>query len=91
MSGQPIDDNEVRRKFQQLGDVKEVRPAGEREEYGFPQPCDICLILYTVSVMLNFTTRGCVPQSILISMFLPSSRPVKKLTTGYAIKASRTV
>ncbi|TFY55623.1 hypothetical protein EVJ58_g8129 [Rhodofomes roseus] len=26
-SGQPIDDNEVRRKFQQFGDVKSVRPA----------------------------------------------------------------
>ncbi|PBK76591.1 RNA-binding domain-containing protein [Armillaria solidipes] len=29
-SGQPIDDNEVRRKFQQFGDVKSVRPVGER-------------------------------------------------------------
>jgi len=27
MSGQPIDDNEVRRKFQQFGDVKSVTPA----------------------------------------------------------------
>ena len=32
-SGQPIDDNEVRRKFQQFGDVKSVRPVGERPEY----------------------------------------------------------
>ena len=29
VSGQPIDDNEVRRKFQQFGDVKSVTP-GER-------------------------------------------------------------
>lgn len=30
-SGQPIDDNEVRRKFQQFGDVKSVTP-GERND-----------------------------------------------------------
>ncbi|KAG7099852.1 hypothetical protein E1B28_001659 [Marasmius oreades] len=29
-SGQMIDDNEVRRKFQQFGDVKSVQPVGER-------------------------------------------------------------
>ncbi|KAF8910020.1 hypothetical protein CPB84DRAFT_1764381 [Gymnopilus junonius] len=29
-SGQPIDDNEVRRKFQQFGDVKSVTPVGDR-------------------------------------------------------------
>ncbi|KAF8915091.1 hypothetical protein CPB85DRAFT_1218204 [Mucidula mucida] len=29
-SGQAIDDNEVRRKFQQFGDVKSVRPVGNR-------------------------------------------------------------
>jgi hypothetical protein len=31
-SNQTIDDGEVRRKFQQFGDVKSVRPAGERHE-----------------------------------------------------------
>lgn len=31
-SGQPIDDGEVRRKFQQFGDVKSVRPVGERPD-----------------------------------------------------------
>lgn len=31
-SNQMIDDGEVRRKFQQFGDVKSVRPAGERHE-----------------------------------------------------------
>jgi hypothetical protein len=31
-SGQSIDDNEVRRKFQQFGDVKSVNPVGERTE-----------------------------------------------------------
>lgn len=36
VSNQPIDDNEVRRKFQQFGDVKAVRAAGEREEYVSP-------------------------------------------------------
>lgn len=30
-SGQPIDDNEARRKFQQFGDVKTVTP-GERSD-----------------------------------------------------------
>ena len=29
-TGQPIDENEVRRMFQQFGDVKSVRPVGER-------------------------------------------------------------
>ncbi|KAF9486353.1 hypothetical protein BDN70DRAFT_902508 [Pholiota conissans] len=29
-SGQAIDDNEVRRKFQQFGDVKSVKPVGDR-------------------------------------------------------------
>ncbi|TCD65469.1 hypothetical protein EIP91_002587 [Steccherinum ochraceum] len=31
-TGQDIDDNEVRRKFQQFGDVKSVRPANERPD-----------------------------------------------------------
>ncbi|KAG6901867.1 hypothetical protein C0995_007093 [Termitomyces sp. Mi166 len=31
-SGAPLDDNEVRRKFQQFGDVKSVKPVGERSE-----------------------------------------------------------
>ncbi len=31
-SNQVIDDGEVRRKFQQFGDVKSVRSAGERHE-----------------------------------------------------------
>ncbi|KAI0068000.1 hypothetical protein BV25DRAFT_1793149 [Artomyces pyxidatus] len=31
-SGQPIDDSEVRRKFQQFGDVKGVRSAGDRHD-----------------------------------------------------------
>lgn len=31
-SGQPIDDNEVRRKFQQFGDVRSVRAVGDRLE-----------------------------------------------------------
>jgi hypothetical protein len=31
-SNQTIDDGEVRRKFQQFGDVKSVRSAGERHE-----------------------------------------------------------
>jgi len=31
-SGQSIDDNEVRRKFQQFGDVKSVNPVGDRTE-----------------------------------------------------------
>ncbi|KAF9055909.1 hypothetical protein BJ165DRAFT_457336 [Panaeolus papilionaceus] len=29
-SGQPIDDNEVRRKFQQFGDVKSIKPVADR-------------------------------------------------------------
>jgi hypothetical protein len=32
-SNQVIDDGEVRRKFQQFGDVKSVRPAAERHEF----------------------------------------------------------
>ncbi|KAJ6623085.1 hypothetical protein B0H10DRAFT_2011098 [Mycena sp. CBHHK59/15] len=31
-SGQPIDDNEVRHKFQQFGDVKAVKPVGDRPD-----------------------------------------------------------
>lgn len=33
VSGQPIDDTEVRRKFQQFGDVKTVKHLGDRPEY----------------------------------------------------------
>lgn len=34
MSGQPIDDNEVRRKFQQFGDIKTIRPVdNHHQEY----------------------------------------------------------
>ena len=32
VSGQPIDDTEVRRKFQQFGDVKSVKHVGDRPE-----------------------------------------------------------
>ncbi|KAF7794345.1 hypothetical protein EIP86_005479 [Pleurotus ostreatoroseus] len=32
VSGQPIDDNEVRRKFQQFGDVREIRMVNERPD-----------------------------------------------------------
>ncbi|KAG6842403.1 hypothetical protein C0991_007533 [Blastosporella zonata] len=32
-SGAPLDDNEVRRKFQQFGDVKTVTPVGDRSEH----------------------------------------------------------
>ncbi|KIK70477.1 hypothetical protein GYMLUDRAFT_275543 [Collybiopsis luxurians FD-317 M1] len=44
-SGQPIDDNEVRRKFQQFGDVKSVQPVGDRidsryVEYYDTRACD---------------------------------------------------
>lgn len=31
-SNQAIDDDEVRRKFQQFGEVKSVRPVGDRPE-----------------------------------------------------------
>ncbi|KAI0660559.1 hypothetical protein C8Q70DRAFT_59571 [Cubamyces menziesii] len=34
-TNQPIDDEEVRRKFQQFGDVKSVRPAGDRPDQRF--------------------------------------------------------
>ncbi|CCM06265.1 uncharacterized protein FIBRA_08515 [Fibroporia radiculosa] len=34
-TGQAIDDNEVRRKFQQFGDVKSVSPAGDRTDQRF--------------------------------------------------------
>lgn len=36
-SGQPIDDNEVRRKFQAFGDIKSVRLVNDRVE---------CVIVY---------------------------------------------
>ncbi|KAE9409250.1 RNA-binding domain-containing protein [Gymnopus androsaceus JB14] len=44
-SGQPIDDNEVRRKFQQFGDVKSIQPVGDRMdsryvEYYDTRACD---------------------------------------------------
>ncbi|EGO31131.1 hypothetical protein SERLADRAFT_444710, partial [Serpula lacrymans var. lacrymans S7.9] len=40
-SGQPIDDNEVRRKFQQFGDVKSVRPIGDRGDQRYVEFYDI--------------------------------------------------
>ena len=33
LSGQPIDDNELRRRFQQFGDVKSIAPMDNRPEY----------------------------------------------------------
>ncbi|KAF7970868.1 hypothetical protein HWV62_22684 [Athelia sp. TMB] len=35
LSGQPIDDNELRRRFQQFGDVKSIVPMDNRPEYVF--------------------------------------------------------
>ncbi|EIM88137.1 uncharacterized protein STEHIDRAFT_130101 [Stereum hirsutum FP-91666 SS1] len=40
-SGQPIDEGEVRRKFQQFGDVKSVRPAGDRPDQCYVEFFDI--------------------------------------------------
>ncbi|KAA1471415.1 hypothetical protein DENSPDRAFT_837405 [Dentipellis sp. KUC8613] len=40
VSGQGIDDNEVRRKFQQFGDVKSVRPTGERMDQRYVEYYD---------------------------------------------------
>lgn len=40
-SGQPIDEGEVRRKFQQFGDVKSVRPAGDRQDQCYVEFFDI--------------------------------------------------
>ncbi|KAG2756300.1 hypothetical protein P692DRAFT_201836289 [Suillus brevipes Sb2] len=39
-SVQTIDDNEVRRKFQQFGDVKSVMPVGDRAEYACDEAFD---------------------------------------------------
>lgn len=33
LSGMPVDDNEVRRKFQQFGDVKSIQSVGDRVEW----------------------------------------------------------
>ncbi|ETW86795.1 hypothetical protein HETIRDRAFT_456674 [Heterobasidion irregulare TC 32-1] len=41
ISGQPIDDNEVRRKFQQFGDVKSVRPIGDRMDQRYVEFYDV--------------------------------------------------
>ncbi|KAG5341699.1 hypothetical protein C0989_007926 [Termitomyces sp. Mn162] len=40
-SGAPLDDNEVRRKFQQFGDVKNVKPAGDRSDSRYVEFYDI--------------------------------------------------
>lgn len=37
-SGQPIDDNEVHRRFQQFGDVKSVKPGDNMHEL-VDKPC----------------------------------------------------
>ncbi|KAJ7687420.1 hypothetical protein B0H17DRAFT_1070163 [Mycena rosella] len=40
-SGQPIDDNEVRHKFQQFGDVKAVKPVGDRPDSRYVEFYDV--------------------------------------------------
>ncbi|KAF8504288.1 hypothetical protein BU17DRAFT_58208 [Hysterangium stoloniferum] len=40
-SGQPIDDTEVRRKFQQFGDVKSVKHVGDRPDQRYVEMYDI--------------------------------------------------
>lgn len=40
-SGQPIDDTEVRRKFQAFGDIKSVRPANDRVDSRYVEFYDI--------------------------------------------------
>ncbi|EKM83987.1 hypothetical protein AGABI1DRAFT_96937 [Agaricus bisporus var. burnettii JB137-S8] len=40
-SGQPIDDNEVRRKFQSFGDIKSVRPVNDRIDSRYVEFYDI--------------------------------------------------
>ncbi|KAG6911367.1 hypothetical protein DXG01_001038 [Tephrocybe rancida] len=40
-SGAPLDDNEVRRKFQQFGDVKTVKPVGDRSDSRYVEFYDI--------------------------------------------------
>ncbi|KAF8578612.1 hypothetical protein K439DRAFT_1654783 [Ramaria rubella] len=41
ISGQPIDDTEVRRKFQQFGDVKSVKHVGDRPDQRYVELYDI--------------------------------------------------
>ncbi|GJJ13433.1 hypothetical protein Clacol_007687 [Clathrus columnatus] len=41
ISGQPIDDTEVRRKFQQFGDVKTVKHVGDRPDQRYVEMYDI--------------------------------------------------
>jgi hypothetical protein len=60
-SNQIIDDGEVRRKFQQFGDVKSVRPAGERHELVkslFKAKSENSLRPSPVNVTLSSTTPG---------------------------------
>ena len=54
-----IDDNEVRRKFQQFGDVKSVMPIGDRAEYdAFPFLLPWLFMFISVSDMSNIMTCG---------------------------------
>lgn len=61
-SNQAIDDGEVRRKFQQFGDVKSVRPVGDRHESVVSllqvKMTDTHITASLVNVTLSFMTQG---------------------------------
>lgn len=66
-SGQPIDDNEVRRKFQQFGDVKSVTSVGDLTECVSISPYTSLILSHNilVLVMSNSMIPGCVALLIL--------------------------
>ena len=72
-SGQSIDDNEVRRKFQQFGDVKSVQPVGDRTELSVSR----VLVQSCVLTSLKFSIRGILrhksPQRLFSSFLLCDS------------------
>lgn len=77
-SGQHIDDNEVRRKFQQFGDVKSVTPVGDHiAEYVISpgsfvfQNKALIIFMFAAHDMLNFMTHEYVFEKLYT---LPSTQ-----------------
>lgn len=62
-SGQPIDEGEVRRKFQQFGDVKSVRPADRPDqcyvEFFDIRVCTKRLVIILLRAELCFESPVC--------------------------------
>ena len=70
VTGQGLDEGELRRRFQQFGDVKSIRPSGERIEYVRHGSHIVVYSFHLVNGILSSLTSEYVSLSLFIYVVL---------------------